>query len=138
MGKKIRDLMTTNPATVSPDDPVIEAARIMRDEDVGIVPILEGDRLFGTVTDRDITIRVVAEGTNAQSTPVREVASTQLVTIDPGQDLEEALRLMAKHQVRRLPIVEEDGRLVGIVAQADIARAGEDAKTGEVVQQISQ
>jgi CBS domain-containing protein len=138
MGKKIRDLMTTNPATVSPDDPVIEAARIMRDEDVGIVPILEGDRLFGTVTDRDITIRVVAEGTNAQSTPVREIASTQLVTIDPGQDLEEALRLMAKHQVRRLPIVEEDGRLVGIVAQADIARAGEDAKTGEVVQQISQ
>jgi CBS domain-containing protein len=137
MGKQIRELMTTNPSTLSADDPGIDAARIMRDEDVGIVPIVEGDRLFGTITDRDIAIRIVAEGKNAQSTPVREIASTQLVTIDPGQDLDEALRLMAQHQVRRLPVVEEDGRLVGIVAQADIARAGEDAKTGEVVQQIS-
>ena len=138
MGKKIQELMTSSPTTVSPDDPAIEAGRIMRDEDVGIVPIVEGERLVGTVTDRDITVRIVAEGKNAQSTPVREIASTQLVTIDPGQELDEALRLMAQHQVRRLPVVEEDGRLVGIVAQADIARAGEDSKTGEVVQQISQ
>ena len=138
MGKKIQELMTSSPTTVSPDDPAIEAGRSMRDEDVGIVPIVEGERLVGTVTDRDITVRIVAEGKNAQSTPVREIASTQLVTIDPGQELDEALRLMAQHQVRRLPVVEEDGRLVGIVAQADIARAGEDSKTGEVVQQISQ
>ena len=137
MAKKIRDLMTPSPATVSPDQPVIESAKIMRDEDVGIVPIAEGDRLVGTVTDRDITTRVVAEGKDPQSTPVSEIASTQLVTIDPDQEIEEALRLMAQHQVRRLPVVEEDGRLVGIVAQADVARAGEDAKTGEVVQQIS-
>jgi CBS domain-containing protein len=138
MAKKIREVMTPNPRTVESSAPVIEAAKIMRDEDVGIVPIVEGDRLVGTITDRDIAIRVVAEGKDAQSTTVREIASTQLVTIDPEQDLDEALRLMAQHQVRRLPVVEEDGRLVGIVAQADVAREGEDSKTGQVVEQISQ
>ena len=90
------------------------------------------------VTDRDIAIRVVAEGKDPQSTAVREVASKNLVTIDPQQDLDEALRLMAKHQVRRLPVVEEDGRLVGVVAQADVAREGDDTKTGQVVEEISQ
>lgn len=137
MAKKIREVMTSNPRTVESSAPVIEAAMLMRDEDVGIVPIVEGDRLVGTITDRDIAIRVVAEGKDPQSTTVREIASTQLVTIDPEQELEEALRLMAQHQVRRLPVVEEDGRLVGIVAQADVAREGEDSKTGQVVEQIS-
>jgi CBS domain-containing protein len=138
MGKKIREVMTSNPRTVEANASVIDAAKLMRDEDVGIVPIVEGDRLVATITDRDITIRVVAEGKDAQSTDVRGIASTQLVTIDPQQDLEEALRLMAQHQVRRLPVVEEDGRLVGIVAQADVAREGEDSRTGQVVEQISQ
>ena len=138
MAKKIREVMTSNPRTVEASASVIDAATLMRDEDVGIVPIVDGDRLVATITDRDITIRVVAEGKNPQSTNVRETASTQLVTIDPEQDLEEALRLMALHQVRRLPVVEEDGRLVGIVAQADVAREGEDSKTGQVVEQISQ
>jgi len=137
MGKQIRELMTPNPRTVSADSPVVEAARVMRDEDVGIAPIVEGERLIGTITDRDITIRVVAEGKDPQSTNVRDVASTQLVTIDPQQDLDEAVRLMAQHQVRRLPVVEEDGKLVGVVAQADIAREGQDSKTGQVVEQIS-
>jgi CBS domain-containing protein len=137
MGKQIRELMTSNPSTVEASAPVVEAARLMRDEDVGIVPIVEGERLVGTITDRDVAIRLVAEGKDPQSTNVREIASTQLVTIDPGQDLDEALRLMAQHQVRRLPVVEEDGRLVGIVAQADVARAGEDVKTGQVVEEIS-
>jgi CBS domain-containing protein len=90
------------------------------------------------VTDRDIAIRVVAEGKDPQSTTVREVASTDLVTVDPEQDLDEALRLMAQHQVRRLPVVEEDGRLVGVLAQADIAREGDDKQTGQVVQEISE
>jgi CBS domain-containing protein len=138
MAKKIREVMTSNPRTVEANAPVIEAAKLMRDEDVGIVPIVEGDRLVGTITDRDVAIRVVAEGKDPQSTTVSDIASTQLVTIDPQQDLDEALRLMAQHQVRRLPVVEEDGRLVGIVAQADVAREGEDSKTGQVVEQISQ
>lgn len=134
---RIRELMTENPRTVSSDATVVEAARVMRDDDVGLVPVVDGDRLVGTVTDRDIAIRVVAEERDPGSATVREIASTDLVTIDPEQDLGEALRLMAQHQVRRLPVVEEDGRLVGIVAQADVARHGDDTQTGQVVEQIS-
>ena len=140
MGSKhrIRELMTENPKTVSSDATVVEAARVMREDDVGLVPVVDGDRLVGTVTDRDIAIRIVAEERDPNSTTVRETASTDLVTIDPEQDLGEALRLMAQHQVRRLPVVEEDGRLVGIVAQADVARHGDDSETGQVVERISQ
>ena len=138
MGQSIREIMTSNPSTVEPNKTVVEAARIMKQEDAGVVPVTENGRLTGMVTDRDIAIRVVAEGKDPQSTTVREVASTDLVTIDPQQDLDEALRLMAKHQIRRLPVVEEDGRLVGVVAQADVARKGDDTKTGQVVQEISE
>ena len=138
MGQLIREVMTANPSTIEPNQFVVEAARIMKQEDAGVVPVTENGRLTGMVTDRDIAIRVVAEGKDPQSTAVREVASKNLVTIDPQQDLDEALRLMAQHQVRRLPVVEEDGRLVGVVAQADVAREGDDTKTGQVVQEISQ
>jgi CBS domain-containing protein len=137
MAKKIRDAMTSNPKTVDQSASIVEAARIMRDADTGVVPIVDGDRLVATVTDRDIAIRAIAEGKDPQGTKAIDVASKELVTIDPQQDLDEALRLMARHQVRRLPVVEEDGKLVGIVAQADIAKHGEDAKTGEMVEQIS-
>jgi CBS domain-containing protein len=138
MAQKIRELMTENPRTVSPDDTIQTAAKIMRDEDTGVVPITERDKtVAGVITDRDIAIRAVAEGRDG-STSVQEIASKDIVTIDPQQDLDEALRLMAKHQIRRLPVVEEDGRLVGIVSQADVARHGDDARTGEVVEQISE
>jgi CBS domain-containing protein len=137
MGQSIREIMTANPSTIEPDKSIADAARIMKQEDAGVVPVTENGRLTGMVTDRDIAIRVVAEGKDPQSTTVREVASTDLVTVDPQQDLDEALRLMAQHQVRRLPVVEEDGRLVGVVAQADVAREGDDTKTGQVVQEIS-
>jgi CBS domain-containing protein len=138
MADSIRDLMTKNPCSVDADKSVAYAAKMMRDEDVGLAPIVEGDKLIGTLTDRDIAIRVVAEGKDPDQTTVREVASTNLVTIDPQQDLDEALHLMAKHQVRRLPVVEEDGRLVGVVAQADVAREGDAEQTGQVVQEISE
>jgi CBS domain-containing protein len=138
MGQRIREIMTSNPSTIEPDKTVVDAARIMKQEDAGVVPVTENGRLTGMVTDRDIAIRVVAEGKDPQSTPVREVASKDLVTVDPQQDLDEALRLMAQHQIRRLPVVEEDGKLVGVVAQADVARHGDDTKTGQVVQEISE
>jgi CBS domain-containing protein len=137
MAKKIRDLMTENPCTIDADKPVAYAAQMMRDEDVGLAPIVEGKKLIGTLTDRDIAIRVVAEGKDPQTTTVRDVATTRLVTIDPEQDLDEALKLMAQNQVRRLPVVEEDGRLAGVVAQADVARYASDTQTGEVVEEIS-
>jgi CBS domain-containing protein len=137
MAKKISELMSPNPCAIEADKPVAYAARMMKDEDVGLAPIVEGDRLVGTLTDRDIVTRVVAEGRDPQSVAVREVASTDLVTIDPQQDLGEALKLMASNQVRRLPVVEEDGRLVGVVAQADVAREAKDKQTGELVEEIS-
>jgi CBS domain-containing protein len=137
MGKIIREAMTSNPKTVSGNQTVVDAARIMKQEDAGIVPIVDGEKLVGVLTDRDIAIKVVAEGKDPQSVKVTELASRDLVTVDPQQDLDEALRLMARHQVRRLPVVEEDGRLVGILAQADVARHGDEAKTGEVVEEIS-
>ena len=137
MGRNVRDVMTSNPRTIDSSTPASEAARLMRDEDVGSLPIVDGDRLSGMVTDRDIALRIVAEGKDA-STSAGEIASRDLVTIDPDQGIDEAARLMARHQLRRLPVVEEDGRLVGIVAQADVAQLGDDTLTGEVVERISQ
>jgi CBS domain-containing protein len=133
----VQEAMTSNPTTVTPDTSAREAAQVMKSEDTGIVPIVEGDRLVGVITDRDLTLRVVAEDADA-ATRVGELSSKELVTVDPQQSLEEAARLMAEHQVRRLPVVEEDGRLVGILAQKDVAEAGHDTLTGEVVERISQ
>ena len=138
MAKKISELMSSNPCAIEADKPVAYAAEMMRHENVGLAPIVESDRLVGTLTDRDIVTRVVAAGKDPKSVTVREVASTDVVTVDPEQDLEEALRLMASNQIRRLPVVEEDGRLVGVVAQADVAREAKDKQTGELVEDISQ
>jgi CBS domain-containing protein len=137
MAESVRDFMTKNPRSLESGASVVDAARLMRDEDAGIIPVVEGDTLVGTVTDRDIAVRVVAEGKSPESVTVGEIASRDLVTIDPQQELDEALRLMARHRVRRLPVVEEDGKLVGIVAQADIARNASDEQTGDLVEDIS-
>jgi CBS domain-containing protein len=137
MPKTVREVMTSKLCSIDTDRTVAYAAKMMRDEDVGIAPIVEGDRLVGVLTDRDIAVRVVAEGRDAEQVKVTEVASRDLVTLDPQQDLDEALRLLARHQVRRLPVVEEDGRLMGVVAQADVAKEADQARTGEVVEQIS-
>ena len=138
MGKSLKDAMTSNPCSIDADKPVSYAAKMMRDEDVGLAPIVEGDRLIGTLTDRDIATRVVAEGRDPDSTSVREVASQDLVTIEPDASLDQALNLMAQHQVRRLPVVEQSGRLVGVVAQADVAEHAEPSETGRMVGEISE
>jgi CBS domain-containing protein len=133
---QVRDVMTSNPTTCEPTATLVDAAKVMAREDVGPVPIVEGGKLVGLVTDRDIIIRAVAEGRDVTGTTVRDVASKDLVTVTADEDLDRALQLMAQHQVRRIPVVEGD-RVVGIVSQADVARAADDEKTGEVVQQIS-
>jgi len=133
---QIKDVMTLNPTTCEPQASVVDAAKVMAQEDVGSIPIVEGDRLIGVVTDRDIVIRVVAEGRDLQSTTVGEIASRDLVTVSPDEDLDRALELMAENQVRRVPVIEGD-TLVGIVAQRDIALQGADRETGQVVEQIS-
>jgi CBS domain-containing protein len=136
MGTSIKEVMTRDVRACEPNATVADAAKLMAQEDVGPVPIVEDGRLVGIVTDRDIVVRVVAEGRAPNATTVKEIASTDLVTVSPGDDLDEVLNLLAERQVRRLPVVEGD-RLVGIVAQADVARLGKDKKTGEVVEEIS-
>ena len=133
----VQEAMTSNPTAITPETTVQEAAQLMKSEDVGALPIVEDGRLTCVITDRDLAIRALADGLGTE-TPVRELASKDVVTVDPQQSLEEAARLMAKHQIRRLPVVEEDGVLVGMLAQADIAQSGHDELTGEVVEKISQ
>ena len=132
----VRDAMTEDPRSIGPSTSVVEAARLMRDEHIGSLPITDGETLMGMITDRDITTRVVAEAADLATTSVGDVYSQDLISVEPDKDLEEALRLMARHQVRRLPVVE-NGRLVGMVAQADIALK-ENERTGELVGAISE
>lgn len=136
MGKKIRQVMTPAPETIQADRPASEAAKKMKEADAGMIPVMENGNLLGTVTDRDIALRVVAEGRDPQSTTVGEIASRDIVTVQPDEDLDDALQKMAKHQVRRLPVVE-DGRLIGVVAQADVAREGNEQAVGHAVEEIS-
>jgi CBS domain-containing protein len=136
MGMNVKDVMTRDVTACEPSATVKEAAGLMARDDIGPVPVVEDGRLTGIVTDRDIVISVVAEGRDPNTTTVGEIATKDIVTVSPDDDLEDALRLLAENQVRRLPAVEGD-RLVGIVAQADIARLGKDSKTGEVVEEIS-
>ena len=133
---RIKDVMTANPKTVSPDDTVQAAARIMQAEDTGVVPVVEKGRVLAMVTDRDIVVRVVAEG-GSFSTPVRGVASQDVVVASPEMSTREASELMSQYQVRRLPVVEND-QLVGIVSIGDLAvKEGKDSRTGDTLQEIS-
>jgi CBS domain-containing protein len=133
---QIRDVMTTNPTTIERSTSVLEAAKVMAGEDVGPLPVTDGGRLVGIVTDRDIVTRVLADERDPQSTTVGDICSSDLVTVTPDDDLDQALRKMASAQVRRLPVVEGD-RIIGIVAQADVARQAPEQQTGEIVEEIS-
>jgi CBS domain-containing protein len=115
---------------------VVEAAQLMREAHVGSLPITDGEQLVGMITDRDITTRVVAEAADLGTTSVGDVCSRDVISVEADTDHEEAVDLMARHQVRRLPVVE-NGRLIGIGAQADIALTGNEEKTGELVEAIS-
>jgi CBS domain-containing protein len=137
MAKSVRDTMTENPRSIGASASVVEAARLMREEHIGSLPITDDEQLVGMITDRDITTRVVAEAADPKMTSVRDVYSQDIISVEPDEDLEEALLLMARHQVRRLPVVE-NGRLVGIVAQADIALGKNEKKTGALVEAISE
>ena len=139
MRGKVQDLMTERPRALDPNAPVAEAARVMEVEDVGSLPIVvEGGRLIGIVTDRDIVLRVVAKGLDPQQTTVGQIASKEIVAVRADQDLDDALAAMASAQVRRIPVVDSDEQLIGVIAQADLALAGREKETGELVEQISQ
>ena len=137
MATSVRDAMTENPRSIGASASVVEAAQLMGEADIGSLPVTDDDSLVGMITDRDITTSVVAKSADPQTTSVGDISSRDVVTVEPDKDLEEALQLMARHQVRRLPVVE-GGTLVGIVAQADIALKDNEKKTGELVEAISE
>ena len=139
---RIQDIMTKDPSCVTPDASVREAAQVMKREDVGIVPVVEGQsgrRLVGVVTDRDIAIRCIADGKDG-TCRVRDVMSTDdLATCREGDDVDNLMDAMRTEKVRRIPIVDERGSLVGIVSQADVLRKTSDPnRAGETVEQISE
>jgi CBS domain-containing protein len=139
MEKTCQDIMTEQPVCCTPDQTAQHAAQLMKEQSVGSLPVCEdGNRLAGIVTDRDITLKVVAEGRDPRNTPIRDVMTTEVFTCGPQDSLEDALQTMRKQQVRRIPIVDQDRRVVGIIAQADIAtRLRAPDKTAEVVTEIS-
>jgi CBS domain-containing protein len=133
----IRDVMTPNPRTLSPGDSIQRAAQLMRDEDTGVIPVVDNGRAIGLVTDRDIVVRGVADGGRLDR-PVREIASADMVTVSPDTSTRDAAALMSEHQVRRLPVVDGD-RLVGIVSLGDLAvKEAKDSRTGDTLQRISE
>ena len=133
----IRDVMTPNPRTVSPDESIQNAARIMRDEDTGAIPLVENGRPVGVVTDRDIVVRAVADGGQLDR-PVRDIATTNIVSVTPDMSTREANELMREHQVRRLPVVEGE-RLVGMVSLGDLAvKESKESRSGETLERVSE
>jgi CBS domain-containing protein len=137
MAKSVRDAMTQDPRSIGASASVVEAAQLMREEHIGSLPITDNEQLVGMITDRDITTRVVAEASDPKLTSVGDVSSRDPISVQPDEDLEDALSLMARHQVRRLPVVA-DGKLVGIVAQADIALTENEKKAGKLLEAISE
>ena len=139
---KCSDVMTRNPVSARPDDSVASVARLMKENDIGPVPIVNDDnskRLVGIVTDRDLAIKVVAAGRDPQTTPISEVMTTNVITCRDDDDIETALDAMSTQQLRRIPVVDDSNMLLGIIAQADIAtRLDSPEKTGEVVKDISE
>ena len=134
---KVRDAMTPGVQSIGPTESLPRAAKLMRENDVGSIPVVEGSQVVGIVTDRDIVARAVAENADLQSATVADVASREVLTVAPDDDLDEARQLMADQQVRRLPVVE-NGRLVGMLAQADVALSGRDKHSGQMLEDISQ
>jgi CBS domain-containing protein len=139
---KARDIMTDYPQAVTPSDPLSHAAALMRDGDIGFLPVVEdrnSRRLVGVITDRDITIRHVADAHTDECVIKQHMTSDRLVTLAPDADTNEVHRLMIERQVRRIPVVDSDGRVLGVIAQADVAtKEQRDRKTGEIVEKISE
>lgn len=137
---KVQDIMTGEPRSVTPDATAQEAARLMKEMDTGVIPVVESSssrKLVGVVTDRDIAIRMVAEGRAADCRVSDVMSSGRLATCGPSDDVDRVMETMSREQVRRIPIVDERGSLVGIVAQADIIRKADDRKAEDTVEKIS-
>lgn len=132
----VKDVMTEGPTAIASDAMVVEAARRMLADDVGSLPVVDGETLVGMVTDRDLVLHVIAKDIDPHKVPVADVCSEDPVIAEPEESLDDALQRMASEQVRRLPVVT-GGKLVGILAQADIARTARPESTGRLVEEIS-
>ena len=139
--KKCDEVMTKNPVCCLPNDVVAKVAQLMKSENVGSIPVIENEqakKLIGIVTDRDLTLKVVAEGLDSKSIKAEAVMTLEVVTCLADDDLQKALDVMAKHQLRRIPVIDKDHKVVGIIAQADVAiRLNQPEKTAEMVKGIS-
>jgi len=135
---KIREMMTRETRSVSPSTPVIEAAGLMRLHDIGAVPVLDGDQIVGILTDRDIVIQAVADGDDPRTTLVGDIMSTGSISVFDDQPVDEAVELMQKFQVRRLPVLNRNNKLVGIVSLGDIAVDVHAGLSGKVLKEVSE
>jgi CBS domain-containing protein len=135
---KVRDIETQHPEAIGPETHVMEAARIMHRLDIGVLPVCEGGRLIGLVTDRDITIRSTAEGHDPTQTLVRDIMSSNPACCFEDQDVLSCVEMMERKQIRRLPVVNQDERLVGIVSLGDLAiRSQNERLAGKVLNRVS-
>jgi CBS domain-containing protein len=134
---KVRDIMTADVACASPEATLEEIAGMMRDEDTGAIPVVEDEVLIGIVTDRDIVLRCVAEGKDAAECTAEDIISENLETIEPDDDVEEAAQIMARRQIRRLPVVE-DGHIVGMLSLGDIAVKESEDTAGDALEGVSE
>lgn len=135
---KVRDVMTPDVDVINPAAMIAEASRRMRDEEVGALPVGEKDKLVGMVTDRDIVVRAIAAGKNPEKTSVREAMSDQVLYCFEDQSTDEVAANMGENQVRRLPVVNRDKRLVGIVALGDLSTRGAGQEAGSALGEISE
>jgi len=140
--KKCSDVMTQDPVCCLPTDTVSKAAQLMKDEDVGSIPVVEDEqtmKLIGIVTDRDLALQVVAPERDAGSTLVEDVMTYEVITCRATDDVQKAVDAMAQHQLRRMPVIDGDHRIVGIISQADVAtRVDRSEEIAEMVKEISQ
>jgi CBS domain-containing protein len=135
----VREMMTTNVATAEPDSTLEEVATMMKDENVGAIPVVDDDELIGIITDRDIVVRCIAEGKDPSECEAEEIVSEDLETVSPDDDVRRAAEIMQRKQIRRLPVCDEDGKLVGMLSLGDIAvKQSNDGVSGETLEQVSQ
>lgn len=136
--QKVSEFMTRDPQCVTREDSIMDAAKIMRDADTGVVPVVDGKKIVGLVTDRDIVVRGIAGGKNVSSAKISDVMSEQVRSVREDTPVSEVLEMMGKSQIRRVPVVNQSHEIVGIVSIGDLATSGgDDKKIGQAVQDIS-
>lgn len=134
---RVRDAMTPNPVCCEPGSPLRDVALLMLDHDCAAVPVVRSGDVIGIVTDRDITCRAVAHGWNTAEVPAAAVMSTPLVAVHPEESLEDAIQVMRENHVHHLPVIDENGRLLGIVAQSDLGRRISNRELGQLARDTS-